>query len=189
MSICLFFIAHRKLKKNSPRTSHKQSLRVVRIYDTRWTTSVRRNKMAEWDELYRSSDVCLSVSAASLFMIILHRDLSLHSIRNHNVIIQVTLDANSKSIPQKFSRKNELGIWLPFIVTGLKTSRALLHSLCVLIRSYSRFEIKTRSWRSCCYCLLLIQPSGLSSIKVKHPAVESTKLYFSLLYKSSSCFY
>lgn len=158
-------------RQNIAHTSHKQSLRVVRTYDTRWTTSVRRNKMAEWYELYRSSDVCPSVPAASLFMIILHWGFSLYSIRTHNVIIQVTLDANSKSIPQKFFQQNELGIWLPLIVTGLKTSRALLHSLCVLVRSYSRFEIKTRMWRSCCYCLLLIQLSGLSSMKVKHPAV------------------
>jgi len=72
----------------------QQSLGVVRTYDTRCSTSVRRNKMAGCYELYRSSEVCFTVASASLFMISLHCDCSLHSIRDHNVIIQVTLDAD-----------------------------------------------------------------------------------------------
>jgi len=72
----------------------QQFLRVVRTYDTICATSVRRNKMAEWYELYCSSEVCCTVASASLFMISLHRDCSLHSISDHNVIIKVTLDAD-----------------------------------------------------------------------------------------------
>jgi glycyl-tRNA synthetase (class II) len=53
---------------------------------------------------------CFTDAAAPLFLIILHHDRSLHTIRDHNVIIQLTLGVDSNSIPKKYSRKNEIGL-------------------------------------------------------------------------------
>lgn len=112
-----------------------------------------------------------------------HSDYSLHSTR-----IQGKLDAGSNPILVKIPRTQRNRNVAAVIVTGQNVRKVLLYSLRGLTQRYKHFEIKIRTFKPYCYCLLVTYPSGLHFIKTKHVAVDGTKLHHSLLRKNSSLF-